>query len=127
MATLNGVDLFHQCAVQTVPNPVAVQTTAYPGINGLEQLRLGTRGYTTMIRGYLLAADIPSLNAAESALRSYQNDAGTYDFVDNFGTTWTNVRLASVQFEGQIRQGISAAFSAMGYCREYTATLEHLN
>jgi hypothetical protein len=127
MATLNGVDIFHLCTVATRPNPVAVQTNDYPGVNGLEELRLGTRGRTSTVDGYLLGMDVASLNSAEIAGRSYVVDAGAYTFQDNYGNSWSNVRLVSFDVSERVQTCASAFVGGTGYCRKYTATLLHLS
>lgn len=127
MATLNGVDLFYLCTVDTVPGQHARQLNAYPGVNGLESLRMGTRGHTSTVKGYLLGASIGDLNAAEISLRTYQANGGAYDFVDNYGNTWSNVYVASVDFSmGRVMACASAGVSGAGYCRPYVAILMHL-
>lgn len=126
MATLNGVDLFHQCSVVSSPNPPDVQTNAYPGVNGLEQITLGSRGGTTVIEGYLVASSTANLLAAENAIRGYVTGQGIYTFVDNYGQSWPNVRLTSVSFEGRVHPCAAAGIGA-GFCRAYSATLLHLD
>lgn len=131
MATLNGIDLFHNCTVTTELNPVGRQLSSFAGVNGLQSLRLGTRGRISTITGYLVGQTPSDLNAAEVAMRTYEADGGAYTFVDNFGNTWSNVTLAKYKPMGRVHACVAssiylAASNGSGYCREYSVMLLHL-
>lgn len=127
MATYDGENIFHECVIRTQPNPVAVQTNAYPGVDGLEEIRLGSRGRTTVVEGMLVGATLDDLNSAEIAFRAKVIEAGAKTFVDNYSNSWPNVRVVSFEPQGRVMTCAGAPLVSTGYCRAYVATLLHLS
>ena len=126
MATYDGANIFGECVVRTEILPPAVQQNAYPGVNGIEEIRLGTRGAITVVEGWLVGATTGDLSAAETAIRSKQEQAVAKTFVDNYGNTWPNVRVLDFKPDGRVMTCAGASLPSGGYCRRYVATLLHL-
>lgn len=127
MATYDGANIFGECTIRTQPNPVAVQTNAYPGVDGLEEIRMGTRGRVSVVEGWLVGATTSDLNSAEIAIRAKVVEADAKTFVDNYGNSWPNVRVASYEPQGRVMACAAASLGGAGYCRAYVATLLHLS
>lgn len=102
MATYNSVDLGYIQSFTTAPNAHARQVTAYPGVNGLEILNLGSRGSTTSVSGAVSASSLANLSSALQTLGAYVSDGGAYTLVDNLGTTWTNVVMMGFTPVGKV-------------------------
>jgi len=127
MATLDGVNIFHLCTVSTELTPTGFQRTAYPGVNGVAGLTLGSRGAISSISGFLIGATTADVNTAEATFRTYQANGLAYTFVDNHGNSWDNVRVLQFSPGDRVLPCAAASLGGSGYCRPYKATLEHLS
>lgn len=120
-ASFAGVDLGVAVSMQSAPNPPEAQVNAYPGVNGLEVLNLGTRGGTTTLSGRAFGTTAADLATAEGLLRALVNgQVGT--LVDTLGVSWPNVRMEECKPEGRIQFDPD-----LGYTRRYTARFLHLS
>lgn len=87
MPVFNSLSFFG--VVQTersVNTPNDVQLNAFPGVNGLQSLNMGSRGGRTAVRGTLFGANAAELETLQQTFRNllaartvaaYVNDAGT--------------------------------------------------
>jgi hypothetical protein len=123
MATYNSLDIFGiDPVIRTRPNPAAHQRTAYPGVAGVQDVRLGSRGGTSEATGTLYGTTLSDLAAFEDLWAAYVVDGGAYTLVDTKGRTWPSVILDSFEPEGEIHP-----FDPVwGYTRRYRATFFHL-
>lgn len=92
MASFNGVDL-GICYIQTEANPSERQVNAYPGVNGLEILTMGSRGWKSHAQGTLFATSAAGLILLESAFRNLEANETVSLLVDTLGVVWANVRI----------------------------------
>jgi hypothetical protein len=91
MATIDGSPAFGVAVTVTyTPNGNVQQMNEFFGINGTQTIFGGTRGAVLEVSGVLAAADIPTLNSAESSLLSYA-DGNAHTVVDDRGRTFPNV------------------------------------
>jgi hypothetical protein len=89
--TFGGVAMFGvACRVQHSPVPNDVQQDGYPGINGVAQLMLGSRGRSFSVSGVFIDTDPLALEFDEGILLSYA-DGITRTFTDTAGNSWPNV------------------------------------
>ena len=95
-ATFAGYDLglIEEC-LGPYPEPKAWQVNAYPAVNGLELLDMGSRGLKTSVRGVILAATPAALSWLKQTLGGLVLDGGQYPFLDPDGTLWVGVILHS--------------------------------
>lgn len=100
MATYNGVDLGLIEEPQTVAAGNDLQVNAYPGVNGVEVLNLGSRGGTSLYRGAMSAINVAALDATFALFRAMQASGATATFVDAYGTIWFDVILKSFRPTG---------------------------
>jgi phosphohistidine swiveling domain-containing protein len=91
-----GIDV----VMVTVDPPRDVQVNAFNGVNGVEIIDHGSRQRYTAVSGRFLMPDVPSLVAAENALRSYR-DPFEYTLITTDGSVYEGVKLES--FEPQPR------------------------
>jgi hypothetical protein len=108
--------------METEPNEIARQINAYPGINGLEVLTLGSRGGRMAARGLLVAPSEPARAALFQVFRNYALDGGAYVLVDPDGTVWVDVILERFKPDGETRPGPGTYFS-----RPYVASFLHID
>ena len=97
------------------------QRNAFPGLNGVEHLDLGSRGATTVIEGTWFAdseADLAATLATWEALC----DGVPRSFVDTLGRIWANVLLEPYRLEG-VRKKSAATGAVM---QRFSGTLYHL-
>jgi hypothetical protein len=95
--TFDGVPLGYGVKMRTAARPVSRQMNAYPGVNGLEVLTMGSRGGSTIAEGTLYGADLTVLNTLLNTFINYQRDGGAYTLIDSKGANWPLVILE--QFE----------------------------
>lgn len=104
----------------TLPNTPAVQRNSFFGVDGVESLGGGTRGYTTTVTGLRFGTAAADLAAIEQLGREYANGR-SYTLIDTSGTVWEQVQCMAFEPQGRVRsdpQGI-------GYSRAYSARFEH--
>lgn len=120
MPSYGGASIFgFSYSFATNKNPTAAQVNAFFGLEGMESLYGGSRGYVTLVRGLLFGSNASALGAAEEAFRSY-DDGIARDLVDNFGVTWPQVKMVNFSPQGRvIRDG-------RGFYRPYQAQFQHL-
>ncbi len=101
MSSFAGQDLFGTGPHKMVIQPViqAAKLTGFAGLNGIEDMDLGQRGYPITITGQLKAANAVALNVIIGAIETYRA-AGKATLVDSHGITWTNVRLGPFRILG---------------------------
>jgi hypothetical protein len=121
MPSFGGSNIFGGAVtMSTADNPREKQLNAFFGVSGLEMLDGGLRGRMTHVTGLLYGASPALLASAEAQFRSF-NDGLARALVDNFGVTWTNVRLEAFQPVGRVMQSPSGYFF-----RPYHARFLHL-
>ncbi len=87
--TFNGASIFGIAPIMnTTTNPAAIQTNAYPQVNGVEIVNLGSRGRTTEVRGYFGAPDLPTLAALSAVWRNLAETATVATLVATDGTVY---------------------------------------
>ena len=119
--SFNGVYMFG-LAVEMKPcqvEPIEHQQTDYPGLDGIEEMKLGARGAFSTITGIVNAPDAGSLNVALGTLRSSVL-WGHCVLTDNFGNSWPFVRMHT--FELKSRVYVDAYY---GFCQHYECKLFH--
>lgn len=93
MPSFAGSDIFGvDVSMSTADQPLARQQNAYPGVNGVESLTMGSRGRVTAARGRLRADSLGGLAALMNGFRSLR-DGNAYPLVDTMGVTWPFVVL----------------------------------
>ncbi len=121
MPSFGGSNIFGGAVtMSTADNPREKQLNAFFGVSGLEMLDGGLRGRMTHVTGLLYGASAALLASAEGQFRSF-NDGIARNLVDNFGVSWTNVRLEAFQPSGRVMQSPSGYFF-----RPYHARFLHL-
>ena len=121
MPSFGAVNIFGTAVtMSTADFPREKQINAYFGISGLEALDGGLRGRSTNVMGLLSGPVAAGLAGAEALFRSY-NDGVARTLVDQFGTSWANVRLELFLPWGRVKQSPSGY-----YFRPYHARFLHL-
>jgi hypothetical protein len=121
MPSFGGVNIFGTAvSMSTTDNPRQKQVNSFFGVGGLETLDGGSRGRFTDVSGLLYGTSALALAGAEATFRSF-NDGIARILVDNFGTSWANVRLESFQPLGRVMQSPYGS-----YVRPYRARFLHL-
>ena len=124
MATFNGVDLFGDaCTVVTVFTPKRRQVTRYPGVNGKVWKDLGDDGGTSVVSGFIYAANAATLATIEATIDTIQTGGAAGLFVDNYGNSYSNTILDL--FEPAERVLVLAG--GQGVCRQFRCTFLHMN
>lgn len=111
MATFDSVDLGYIQFMVTSPNAHARQVTAYPGVNGIEVLNMGSRGSNTVLQAAVSSSSLAGVSTALQTLGAYVLDGGAYTLVDNMGTTWTNVIMVSFQPTGRVVRSLPGVYT----------------
>jgi hypothetical protein len=120
--TFNGTALFDTAVVMTTAScPVQVQKNAYPQLDGLEVVNLGSRGRVTEVRGYLTGPDLTTLAAKAAAWRSLQESVMIGPLVTTDGSTYPYTYICAFHEAGRI-----LTMAGGGVMRPYLATLLHL-
>lgn len=120
MPSYDGATIFGRSySFATNKNPTAAQVNAFFGLNGVESLYGGSRGYVTLVRGVLTGSDAASLASAEETFRSY-DDGIARTLVDNFGVSWPQVKLVNFSPQGRVLR------DGRGFYRPYQAQFQHL-
>lgn len=121
-ASLDGQPIFGTAVRMTTPiNPVAMQVSPRPGLNGMPSIPLGQRGAVTMVAGLLSGVNPADYANAESLFFNFY-DGLPHVLIDTLGRTWNNVVLESFEpDQGRIRQSPGGV-----YFREYKAKFNHL-
>lgn len=101
-------------------NPVAHQQTDYPGLDGVEEVRLGERGAWTTCRGLMWGPTPEAFAVMVQGMRGARN-WGKQTLVDQFGQVWPLVRLESFELTGRVRWDPGG----LGYVQEYQARFFH--
>ena len=101
MSTFAGVDLFGTGPHRMIIQPViqATKMSGFAGLNGIEDVDLGQRGWPITITGQLKAGNAAALNVIIATIETYRA-AGKATLVDTHGVTWTNVRLGPFRILG---------------------------
>jgi hypothetical protein len=121
MPSFGGANVFGTAvAMSTADYPRQNQVNAYFGLNGLEMLDGGARGRVTIVEGVLYGNTAAALAGAEATFRSY-NDGVARVLVDQFGTSWMNVKLDLFRPSGRVKQAPDGSFY-----RRYQARFLHL-
>ena len=119
--TLDGFEVFGEAVAMATTQANEVQVNAYPLVDGLQTVDLGSRGATTAVEGWLVGGTAEERAAAASILRTLMFDRTPRTLVDTDGVTWPKVRV----LEFAPTPGGRLA-DASGYYQAYTATLLHL-
>lgn len=121
--TFGGLAIFGLVfTCNTAGNPVAYQVTGYPGVDGVQSIRLGARGGTTTIEGALAGSDPSSLGAQIAILRGLQLAGAVAVLTDQYGEAWPNVRFAEFTTGDRVFRLAENA----GYATKYRCSLLHL-
>jgi hypothetical protein len=94
---------------------------AFPGVDGRESLDLGERGRIITASGLIVGATQGDVASALAIFRSYK-DGLAYVLTDQFGVSFSNVKLMRFQPSGRV--GYSTTHGAYTYA--YEATFEQL-
>lgn len=121
LASFNNTDLFGVGVQTRGPsyNPRRAQSNTYPGVNGIEELEMGDDGMFTTVTGMLVGETLSDLNTQRIVLMSYY-DGNTYQLVDNYGLTWNNVKMVSLEWPER------GKLTPAGWIAEYSARFKHL-
>lgn len=123
-AALNSDDVFgFVMKWANPPHPIARQLDEYPGVDGLQAVRVGARGGKSEVEGAWVGPDLATVQAFEALALQYQQDGGFYTLVDPYGVTWQNVALDVYRPDGKLWYVTSAGG---GVARKYQMTLLHL-
>jgi len=124
MATFNGDNIFGLIeTMNTDDHPDDQQVNAFNGLNGVEVLTGGSRGFTTVVTGALfgeLGTGRDGLTAAINFMRSYR-DRNAYVLVDNGDEVWSQVLMQSIKLTGPTRTDTAGTCS-----KPYTVVFQHL-
>lgn len=104
----------------TTSNPPAIQQNAYPTINGVETVNLGSRGRVTEVHGYLVGPTVADVAAACQYWRTLQENAIVGTLVTTDGSAYPYAYVSKFQETERIM------ISPNGALRPYTATFTHL-
>ncbi len=90
-ATLDGIPCFG-VAVHITPqaNPDHVQINAYPGINGLQVMDMGSRGRVFQVTGLMIGSTPGDVEANEVSLENFA-DGLPHLLISTAGGIWQNV------------------------------------
>lgn len=115
MATFNGISLGLVTECYDEPNEKRRQINAYPGVNGLEMLDMGTAGGTIVVESLITATDMPALLSAEQVYFGWQSaTAFQAQLVNNQGATYASVYLNKYIQKSRIKPGPTADFGGSG-------------
>jgi hypothetical protein len=103
MPSFAGQAIFGRSPViKTRINPRESQKIAAPGINGLGNLDLGSRGGVTTATG-ILNADTPGDLAIQIGIWESFKDGNYYALADNFGSVWLYTMLEAFDYQEPVR------------------------
>ena len=120
--TFNNAAIFDTAVVmQTNSRPAQMQINAYPQVNGVETVNLGSRGRTTEVRGYFTGPDLPTLAGKSATWRSLAESGTVGPLVTTDGTAYPFTYVARFQEADRI-----LATNSGEYLRAYLATLVHI-
>ena len=106
MSTFNDVDIFGsgRHTILVGREMIAKKRTAFAGVDGVDSIILGGRGWPVMISGQLRAANRLALEVLISAIEDACKD-GSASLVTTDGdpvVTYTNVELDNIQLVSRI-------------------------
>jgi hypothetical protein len=120
--TFNGSAIFDTAVVMnTASNPAQIQRNAYPQVNGVETINLGSRGRLTDVRGYFTAPDVPSLAAKSAEWRGLLESGTVGPLVTTDGTTYPYAYVGRFQEAGRMM-----TVAGGGVMRAYLASFIHI-
>lgn len=122
MPSFNGVDLGPFVKMRTFASRVELQLTAYPGVNGLAALAMGSRGGVSEASGACVGADYAALADVEQQFRTMQANAVLGVLIDSLGTAWPNVLILDFRPVDEV-----VVVPGYGYGREYHMEFLHLS
>ena len=99
--TINNLDLFGAAAsILDRPVPPEVQATAFCGLNGVDLIQMGSRGYILDCSGLLWSDTIQGLMLVIQTWQNFRDASAVpgfagYTVVDNFDRTWLNCLVRS--------------------------------
>lgn len=111
MASFNGTDLGLVLDFATEAEECERQMNAYPDVDGIEVVNLGSRGGITRVNCVLGATDIITLATLRQTFRNYQQLGGSAVFIDGDGTIFENVILF------RFRPGRRSLLAGGGVCQ----------
>ena len=100
MPSYAGIDLGLVMEPTDGPAPVEFQRNAYPGVNGIEQLIMGSRGWVYTLQVFLPAASLVGFSALKSALYTYAAAGSPNTYVDAEGFAHGGVVLQAIRPSG---------------------------
>ncbi len=119
-ATYGGVFLFGtNPKMKTVNEPRSIQKNEFFGLDGVETLDGGGRGFKTIATGWFIASDAPTYRSLWSTAHSYVDNIARV-VVDTSGESWASVRLVRVSPTTVLHRTASG-----GYMRGYEMEFEH--
>lgn len=97
MSSFAGLDLFGSGGHRIIIGGwnVSKKRTGYAGVDGLESLILGGRGRKIVVTGQLGHTTASGLEGLIGAIEN-QIVLGTGDFIDNWGATYSNAEIDSI-------------------------------
>jgi hypothetical protein len=120
-ASFDGVWLGPFTFLDTAPLPLARQVNEYPGIDGIEVLRMGARGFESEGHGAFVGATGSAINQQFAVMYAYHQDGGAYTLIDQTGVPWDNVLVLDFRPDG----GFYPARGG-GYARRWKAQFLHV-
>ncbi len=121
--TYGGDAIFgHPVMMTTDEPPNEIQMNAFPGINGVEVLDLGSRVRHTHVRSRYVADSMEGIGALFGILRNYKRNPQAFPLYTTAGETFPLVKLQSFRPIPPIHADGSTA----SYYQDFEATLIHL-
>lgn len=93
MPSFNAIDMGPYFYIQVEGEPQELQVNAYPGVDGLEVIRMGSRGGTTHAQGMLWADTEADLASVVQTWRAMAVSAVEGTLTDSLGQAWDRVIL----------------------------------
>jgi hypothetical protein len=128
MGFLDGQPVFGYATSFTPTfDPTAQQLNAFFGINGVQALHGGERGFVVLVSGVLFDLTPNDVVARETILLSYR-DGIARTLVDNFGTAYVDVIFdgAYQRWEHGVKPAYHCGFAVEGYAVAYKAVFRGL-
>lgn len=120
MASFNGVDMGAFVSMRVVPNPNEIQKTAYPAVDGVSALNMGSRGKTTEADFEIYADDVPAVRVIEIVWWKMLEKATIGLLIDTANSNWKNVYIETL-IPGEL-----GFIPGYGWARSYKAIFSHL-
>ena len=103
MSSFDGIDLFGSGAHHIVVGGEAVahKDTAFVGVDGIDSMVMGGRGYPVRIWGILKAGSRAAVDDLIADIEEAVRDWGPSDLIDADGNIYTFVKLYGISLQGR--------------------------